>query len=82
MQTKSKKGDFNDCSDADIIVISLGVPPEPNKSRLDFLEGTIKEVDTIINPIMDSGFDGIIMRFIIVLTYSKLIIIIDVVEFV
>lgn len=60
-RVKSKKGDFNDCSDADIIVISLGVPPEPNKSRLDFLEGTIKEVDTIINPIMDSGFDGIII---------------------
>ena len=56
----SRKGTFEDCSDADIIVVSLGVPPEPNKSRLDFLEGTIREVDTIIEPIMKSGFDGII----------------------
>ena len=58
---KSKKGTFDDCKDADIIVVSLGVPPEPNKSRLDFLEGTIKEVDTIVEPIMKSGFDGIII---------------------
>lgn len=57
----SRKGIFEDCSDADIIVVSLGVPPEPNKSRLDFLEGTIREVDTIIEPIMKSGFDGIIV---------------------
>ncbi|MBZ0311167.1 L-lactate dehydrogenase [Clostridium butyricum] len=57
----SRKGTFEDCSDADIIVVSLGVPPEPNKSRLDFLEGTIREVDTIIDPIMKSGFDGIIV---------------------
>lgn len=57
----SRKGTFEDCSDADIIVVSLGVPPEPNKSRLDFLEGKIREVDTIIEPIMKSGFDGIIV---------------------
>ncbi|MEW9936013.1 L-lactate dehydrogenase [Clostridium butyricum] len=57
----SRKGTFEDCSDADIIVVSLGVPPEPNKSRLDFLEGTIREVDTIIEPIMKSGFDGVIV---------------------
>ena len=57
----SRKGTFEDCSDADIIVVSLGVPPEPNKSRLDFLEGTIREVDTIIEPIMKSCFDGIIV---------------------
>lgn len=56
---ESRKGSFNDCSDADIIVVSLGVPPAPDKSRLDFLEGTIKEVDTIIDPILDSGFNGI-----------------------
>lgn len=60
-RVESRKGTFKDCSDADIIVVSLGVPPEPDKSRLDFLEGTIKEVDTIIEPIMKSGFDGIIV---------------------
>ena len=58
---KSRKGTFEDCRDADIIVVSLGVPPEKDKSRLDFLEGTIKEVDTIIDPILKSGFDGIII---------------------
>ncbi|MBW6411603.1 L-lactate dehydrogenase [Clostridium weizhouense] len=56
---KSKKGTFKDCKDADIIVVSLGIPPHDNKSRLDYLEGTIKEVDTIIDPILESGFDGI-----------------------
>ncbi|MBN7575685.1 L-lactate dehydrogenase [Clostridium sp. 2-1] len=56
---KSKKGTFKDCEDADIVVVSLGIPPEDNKSRLDYLEDTIKEVNTIINPILESGFDGI-----------------------
>lgn len=56
---QSKKGTFKDCEDADIVVVSLGVPPEANKARLDFLEDTIKEIDTIINPILESGFDGI-----------------------
>ena len=56
---KSKKGTFKDCKDADIVVVSLGIPPEDNKSRLDYLEDTIKEVNTIIDPILESGFDGI-----------------------
>ncbi|OOM75072.1 L-lactate dehydrogenase 2 [Clostridium puniceum] len=56
---KSKKGTFKDCKDADIIVVSLGVPPEVNKSRLEFLKETIREIDTIINPILESGFNGI-----------------------
>ena len=56
---KSRKGTFKDCKDADIIVVSLGVPPEVNKARLDFLKDTIREIDTIINPILESGFDGI-----------------------
>lgn len=56
---KSKKGTFKDCEDADIVVVSLGIPPEDNKSRLDYLEDTIKEVNTIIDPILESGFNGI-----------------------
>jgi len=56
---KSKKGTFKDCTDADIIVVSLGVPPEVNKARLDFLKDTIIEIDTIISPILESGFKGI-----------------------
>lgn len=56
---KSKKGTFKDCKDADIVVVSLGIPPEDNKSRLDYLEDTIREVNTIIDPILESGFDGI-----------------------
>lgn len=56
---KSKKGTFKDCGDADIVVVSLGVPPEDNKSRLDYLEDTINEVNTIVDPILESGFNGI-----------------------
>lgn len=56
---RSKKGTYKDCKDADIIVVSLGVPPQVNKSRLDFLGEAIKEIDTIINPILESGFNGI-----------------------
>ncbi|NRT75549.1 L-lactate dehydrogenase [Clostridium beijerinckii] len=56
---KSKKGTFKDCEDADIVVVSLGIPPEDNKSRLDYLEDTINEVNTIVDPILESGFNGI-----------------------
>jgi len=58
-RVKAKMGSLNDCKNADIVVVSLGVPPEANKSRLDYLGDTIKEIDTIIEPILESGFGGI-----------------------
>ena len=53
------EGDYADCGDADIIVITAGAPPKPGQSRLDTLELSANIVKSIVDPIMASGFDGI-----------------------
>lgn len=52
-------GTYADCGDADIIVIAAGAPPKKGCSRLDTLELSAKICDSIVSPIMASGFDGI-----------------------
>jgi len=56
---KITTGDYNDCGDMDIIVITAGAPPKKGETRLDMLELSAKIVKSIIDPIMQSGFDGI-----------------------
>ena len=58
---KVTNGDYSDCSDADIVVITAGAPPKPGQSRLDTLEMTAKICQSIVSPIMESGFDGIFL---------------------
>ncbi|MDF2610811.1 MAG: L-lactate dehydrogenase [Lachnospiraceae bacterium] len=55
---KVVEGDYTDCGDADIVVITAGAPPKPGQSRLDTLELSAKIVKTIVEPIMASGFKG------------------------
>lgn len=55
---KVTEGDYKDCGDADIVVITAGAPPKPNQTRLDTLELSAKIVKTIVEPVMDSGFQG------------------------
>jgi L-lactate dehydrogenase len=56
-------GDYSDCGDADIVVITAGAPPKPGQTRLDTLEQSANIVKSIVDPIMESGFSG---HFIIV----------------
>lgn len=42
-------GDYSDCKDADIIVISAGVPRLPGQTRLDVLDGSVECVRDIIS---------------------------------
>ncbi|MDF2951062.1 MAG: L-lactate dehydrogenase [Anaerocolumna sp.] len=55
---KVAEGDYKDCGDADIVVITAGAPPKPGQSRLDTLELSANIVKTIVEPIMESGFKG------------------------
>ncbi|WP_313131569.1 L-lactate dehydrogenase [Anaerocolumna sp.] len=55
---KVTEGDYKDCGDADIVVITAGAPPKINQTRLDTLELSAKIVKTIVKPVMDSGFGG------------------------
>ena len=55
---KVTEGDYKDCGDADMVVITAGAPPKVNETRLDTLEQSAKIVKTIVEPVMNSGFGG------------------------
>ncbi|MBW7571762.1 L-lactate dehydrogenase [Caproiciproducens faecalis] len=52
-------GTYEDCGDADIVVITASAPYVPGQNRLDMLGTTKKIIDSMVGPIMKSGFDGI-----------------------
>lgn len=52
-------GNYEDCKDADIVVISAGVGQKPGETRLQLLQKNLEIFKTIVQPIVDSGFDGI-----------------------
>ncbi len=56
---KVRTGSYRDCGDVDIIVITAGAPPKKGQTRLDTLEVSANIVKTIVEPVMESGFDGI-----------------------
>lgn len=58
---EARQGNLEDASDADIVVVCAGPLPMKNQTRLDTLGATVKIVNTIIDPIVKSGFDGIIL---------------------
>lgn len=59
--TRVSVGSYQDCGDADIIVITAGAPPRPDQTRLDTLDVSARIVKSIVEPIMQSGFDGIFL---------------------
>ena len=54
-------GDYTDCGDADIVVISAGVAQKPGESRLDLLQRNAAVFQSIIEPVAESGFNGIFL---------------------
>ncbi|MBU3106195.1 L-lactate dehydrogenase [Clostridium gasigenes] len=56
--TKVRVGSYEECEDVDIVVITAGAPPKPGQTRLDTLDLSVKIAESIVNPIMDSGFKG------------------------
>lgn len=55
---KVNQGGYEDCGDADIVVITAGAPPKAGQSRLDTLELSANIMKSIVTPIMESGFKG------------------------
>ncbi|WP_277630593.1 L-lactate dehydrogenase [Atopococcus tabaci] len=53
--------DYEDCRDADIVVITAGAAQKPGETRLDLTEKNMLIMKDITKNIMDSGFDGIIL---------------------
>ncbi|KRN01513.1 L-lactate dehydrogenase [Levilactobacillus senmaizukei DSM 21775 = NBRC 103853] len=56
---KIYSGDYSDCSDADVVVITAGAPQKPGETRLDLVNKNLKILSSIVKPVVDSGFDGI-----------------------
>jgi len=56
-----KAGDYSDCKDAEIVVITAGVAQKPGQTRLELAEVNTKIVKEITKNIMASGFKGIII---------------------
>ena len=56
-----KAGDYKDCKDAQVIVITAGIAQKPGQTRLELAETNTKIMKDITESIMESGFDGIIV---------------------
>ncbi len=54
-------GDYNDCHDADIVVIAAGVAQKDGEGRIALLKRNLEVFKSIIEPIVESGFDGIFL---------------------
>lgn len=54
-------GDYSDCADADLVVITAGANQAPGETRLDLIHKNSKIFKGIVESIMNSGFTGIIL---------------------
>ena len=54
-------GEYDDCHDADIVVICAGVAQKPGETRLDLLKRNTEVFRSIIDPVTASGFNGIFL---------------------
>ncbi len=59
--TKIWYGDYKDCQDADIVVICAGANQKPGETRLDLVEKNTKIFKSIVDEVMENGFDGIFL---------------------
>ena len=56
-----KSGDYDQCKDAQVVVITAGIPQKPGQSRLELAQTNTKIMKEITENIMASGFNGIII---------------------
>lgn len=56
-----RAGDYSDASDCDICIITAGANQKPGESRTDLVQKNAEILQSIVNPIMESGFDGIFL---------------------
>lgn len=58
---KVRAGDYADCKDADIVDITVGRKPPANSNRMAELGFTVGLVGEVVDNVMASGFDGVIV---------------------
>lgn len=58
---KVKAGEYEECKDADIVVITAGVNQKPGQTRLELTATNAKIMKDITNQVVESGFKGIFL---------------------
>ena len=58
---KIKAGDYDECEDADIVVITAGLNQKPGQTRLELSEANAKIMKDITIQVVNSGFKGIFL---------------------
>ena len=64
---------YEDCADADLVVITAGAPQKPGETRLDLVGKNLAINKSIVEQVVASGFDGIFLvaaNPVDILTYS------------
>ncbi|MFW6298341.1 MAG: L-lactate dehydrogenase [Bacillota bacterium] len=56
-----RAGDYDECKDADLVVITAGVNQKPDESRLELLERNAAIMKSITGKMMASGFNGLVL---------------------
>lgn len=56
-----KSGDYSDCEDADLVVICAGSAQKDGETRRDLLKRNYKVFQSIVNPVVESGFNGVFL---------------------
>ena len=56
-----KAGDYEECKDAQVVVITAGIAQKPGQTRLELAETNTKIMKDITKKIMASGFHGVIV---------------------
>ena len=56
-----RAGEYSDAKDADLVVITAGVPRKPGETRLDLVSKNARILESIVRTIVDSGFNGIFL---------------------
>lgn len=60
-QIKIRAGNYSDCKDAKIVCITAGLPQKEGQTRLDLAQDNAMLMKMIVEQIMESGFDGILL---------------------
>lgn len=58
---KIKVGDYQDCSNASIVVIAAGANQNPGETRMDLIHKNSKIFKTLVKQVVDSGFHGVFL---------------------
>lgn len=58
---KIHAGGYEDCKDADLVVLCAGAAQKPGESRMDLLQKNMKILRSIVGQVMDSGFSGLFL---------------------